>query len=183
MRKLFIVLAVLFVFHIPTQAQESYPVVEIFGGYSYFNSDQFAQRESLATPGFIASVAGNLTKNFGLVAEVSGHYGNLTIPGVFPDPQFDVHTFTYLFGPRLTARGGNFNVFGHVLFGGAKTTGESPLGSESDFALAVGAGVDINASKNIGVRLFQVDYLPIRGNDDTAHNFRISIGFTYRFAK
>lgn len=182
MRKLFILLAVLFVAHIPAQAQESYPVVEIFGGYSYLSAEVLGDREGLGTPGFIASIAGNPHPNFGIVGEISGHYGNVTIPGIRPDPQFDADVFTFLVGPRFTGRRGNLNYFGHVLIGGARSKIET-VDSETDFALAIGGGLDINASKEIAVRLFQVDYLPIRASGDTSNNFRFSIGFVYRFVK
>jgi opacity protein-like surface antigen len=182
MRKFFILLAVVFVAHVPARAQESYPVVEIFGGYSYLSSDVFGEREGLGTPGFLASVAGNVTKNFGIAGEISGHYGNVSILGIRPDPEFDADVFTFLIGPRFTARKGNLNYFGHVLIGGARSKIET-FESETDFAFAVGGGIDINASPNIAVRLFQADYLPIRTSGDTAHNFRYSIGFVYRFVK
>jgi hypothetical protein len=182
MRKLFILLAVLFVAHIPAHAQESYPVVEMFGGYSYLSAEVLGDREGLGTPGFIASVAGNVTHNFGIAGEISGHYGNLTILGIRPDPQFDADVYTFLIGPRFTARRGNLNYFGHVLFGGARSKVEA-FGSDTDFAMAVGGGIDVNASKEIAVRLFQVDYLPVFASGETANNFRFSIGFVYRFVK
>src|SRR5262245_42654375 len=120
MRKLIILLSVLIVTQISAQAQESYPRVEIFGGYSYLNSDQFFERENLGMPGFNVSMTGNSTRNIGLTAQVSCHYGNITIPSVAPiqqSPEFDANTFTYLAGPRFTVRGGTFNVFVHSLFG------------------------------------------------------------------
>ncbi|MEW6206761.1 MAG: porin family protein [Acidobacteriota bacterium] len=177
--KKIILLAVFFAACCEAHAQESYPRFEIFGGYSYFNSDQFIERESLHVPGFTASVAGNVNHYFGVAAEISGQYGEATIPGIRLNPQFDVNTYTFLFGPRLTHRKGGANFFGHVLFGAARTKVET-FDSETDFAFAVGGGVDINVSKRLGVRLIQFDYLPIRGEDDTSHNFRAQVGFVFR---
>ncbi|HSE97810.1 MAG TPA: outer membrane beta-barrel protein, partial [Blastocatellia bacterium] len=181
-RKLLILLAVLFVAHVPAQAQESYPVVEIFGGYSYLSAEILDDREGLGVPGFIVSVAGNPSPYIGIVGEISGHYGNVTRTGVTPDPQFDADVYYFLFGPRFTARRGNINLFAHTLIGAARTKVEF-ADSETDFAFAIGGGMDINASKEIAVRLFQVDYAPIRANGDTAHNFRFALGFVYRFVK
>lgn len=189
MRKLFMFLAVILAAAIPTQAQEDYPKAEIYAGYAIFNSGQFPDRENLNAPGFGASIAGNLTKNFGLVAEVSGHYGqvtllNLPVPGVTV-PEFDTDVYTYLFGPRVSARSTGFVVFGHALFGGARTKVER-FESSTDFAMAIGGGVDVNLSKRIAVRLAQVDYLPIKSdttvfrNDDWSNNVRFQIGVVFR---
>lgn len=189
MRKLFMFLAVLLLAASSTQAQESYPKVEIYGGYSFLNSNQFPDRENLNSPGFGASIAGNVTKNFGLVAEVSGNYGQATLPGLVPGvtvPEFDTDVHTFLFGPRVTSRSTGFDVFGHVLFGGARTKVER-FESDTDFAMAVGGGLDINVSKPIAVRIFQVDYLPIKSdrnlfrNEDWSHNVRFQIGVVFRF--
>ncbi|MCI0490954.1 MAG: porin family protein [Blastocatellia bacterium] len=188
MRKLLMFLAVLIVTVIPTHAQESYPKVEIYGGYSFFSSNQFPDRENLNSPGFGASIAGNLSKNFGLVAEISGNYGQVTLPGLVPDvtvPEFDTDVYTFLVGPRVTSRSTGFDLFGHVLFGGARTKVER-FESDTDFAMAVGGGVDINVSKRIAVRIFQVDYLPIKSdrnlfrNEEWSHNVRFQIGVVFR---
>ena len=188
MRKLFMFLAVLLLAAISTQAQESYPKVEIYGGYSFFNSNQFPDRENLNTPGFGASIAGNLSKNFGLAAEISGHYGQVTLPGLVPGatvPEFDADVYTFLLGPRVTSRKTGFDLFGHVLFGGARTKVEG-FESDTDFAMAVGGGLDINVSKRIAVRIFQVDYLPIKSdgnifrNEEWSHNVRFQIGVVFR---
>ena len=180
MRRVLLAAAALFLVSVTAEAQEEYPRMEIFGGYAYFNSDQFVERESLNAPAFIVSAAGNVTKNFGLVAEVNGNYGDVTIPNPGPTREFATNTYNFLFGPRLTARRTGKNFFGHVLFGAARTSVDG-FDSETDFAMAVGGGLDINASEQIAVRLFQADYLPIFASDETAHNYRISIGIVFRF--
>jgi hypothetical protein len=180
MKKPVMLLALFFVAVTAASAQEDYPRAELFGGYSYFNSDQFIDRESLYVPGFAVSLAGNVNQYFGVAGEISGHYGETTIGGIRPNNQFDVNTYTFLFGPRLTSRGTGANFFGHALVGAARTRVET-FDSETDFAFAVGGGVDINVSKRLGVRLIQLDYIAIKGEDDTAHNFRAQIGVVFRF--
>ncbi|HJQ70863.1 MAG TPA: outer membrane beta-barrel protein [Blastocatellia bacterium] len=180
MRRVLLAAAALFLVSATAQAQEEYPRMEIFGGYAYFNSDQFVERESLNAPAFIVSGAGNISGGFGLVAEVNGNYGDVTIPNPGPTREFATNTYTFLFGPRFTSRQTGKNFFGHVLFGAARTSVDG-FDSETDFAMAVGGGLDINASKEIAVRLFQADYLPIFVSGDTAHNYRISFGIVFRF--
>ncbi|HET8675930.1 MAG TPA: hypothetical protein VFO63_09100, partial [Blastocatellia bacterium] len=104
MRRVLLAAAALFLISVTAEAQEEYPRMEIFGGYAYFNSDQFVERESLNAPAFIVSAAGNVTKNFGLVAEINGNYGDVTIPNPGPTREFATNTYNFLFGPRLTAR-------------------------------------------------------------------------------
>lgn len=180
MRRVLLAAAVLFCLFATAEAQEEYPRMEIFGGYAYFNSDQFVERESLNAPAFIVSAAGNVSKNFGIVAEVNGNYGDVTIPNQGPTREFATNTYNFLFGPRFTARRTGKNFFGHVLIGAARTSVDG-FDSETDFAMAVGGGLDINASKEIAVRLVQADYLPIFASGETAHNYRISFGIVFRF--
>ena len=47
--------------------------------------------------------------------------------------------------------------------------------------MAAGGGLDIKSSKRVWVRLFQIDYLPIRLNDEWTHNFRVQAGIVFRF--
>jgi opacity protein-like surface antigen len=170
MRKLLMLVAVLFVAAIPASAQDDYPSAEIFGGYAYLNADALGDRESFH--GWGLSFAGNLGPRFGLVGEFSGHYGEVNIAAV----DLDVSAYTYLFGPRVSARSDKATVFGHILVGGATVKVEGISGT--DFAMAIGGGVDVNASKNFAVR-FQVDYLPVFA-DDTSHNFRFMTGIVFK---
>jgi opacity protein-like surface antigen len=166
MRKLLLLVAVLFVSAIPASAQD-YPSAEIFGGYAYANIDVVVDRDSLN--GFGLSFAGNLGPRFGLVAEFGGYYGD--IEGL------DLSAYTYLFGPRVNARGEAATGFAHILLGGATTKVEGL--SETDFALAAGGGVDVNAGKSIAVR-FQADYLPVFAEGETLHNFRFMTGIVFK---
>jgi hypothetical protein len=193
----------LFAAAVSAQAQDSYPSVEVFGGFSYLNAD-FPNREGLY--GWGVSFAGNLTKNIGVVAEGSGNYGHVRIPSVqigpFNLPGFNIETsvHTFLVGPRFSLRGERWTGFGHVLIGGAKKSAFTGLvvsnGDDEDddgrlsdprligdtgFAMAVGGGIDLKASRHVAVRLFQVDYLPVRFNEEWTHNFRFQSGIVFRF--
>ncbi|HSE98894.1 MAG TPA: outer membrane beta-barrel protein [Blastocatellia bacterium] len=172
MKKLFMMIAVLFAAAIPAQAQDSYPSAEIFGGYAYFNADVF-EREHLH--GFGVSFTGNLGPRVGLVAEFSGHYGSIDIPG----DELDFSTYTFLFGPRFSARSDRVTAFGHVLLGGVRSKVED-FDGVTDFAMAIGGGVDVTASSSIGIRVFQADYVPVRSSGDWSHNFRLMAGIVLR---
>ncbi len=171
MKKLFLLIAVLLMVSASAQAQTDYPSAEVFGGYTYLN-DEVVDRESFHGWGF--GIQGNLSSRFGLVSEFTGTYGNVELGLV----DLDTSTYTYLFGPRVSARSERATGFAHILVGGATTRIEGSSGT--DFALAVGGGVDVHVNKNISIRLAQVDYLPIFSSD-TRNNFRYMGGVVIKF--
>lgn len=185
MRKLVLFVAVLFLAAIPARAQDTYPTVEVFGGYSYYSADlnidtdfdddiiDFDDREGIHGIGL--SVAGNFHPNVGIVADFSYHKKQLDFLG----EDFDTSTLVFLFGPRFTARGGGVNGFGHVLVGGTRIKAED-FGSDTGLTFGVGGGVDINVHPNVAIRLFQADYLPTRFNGEWFNNFRAQIGVVFR---
>jgi len=205
MRRFILFATVLLIANLPASAQPSHPSAEVFGGYSYMNTKVF-DRDSLH--GWGASVAGNLSANWGFAAEFSGHYGNSATPSrvfEFPPlppitiPGIDLNTSKYLFmfGPRFSVRGDRVTGFAHVLLGGAKTNLKStfrnvgviafPLEdpsfgqSETGFAMAIGGGLDVNAGKNFAVRILQVDYVPDRSLGQWQHNVRAQFGIVFKF--
>ena len=157
-------------------------------------------------------VVGNLNRTLGLVGEFGGYKVTGLPSGV------SAHVLTDLFGPRLSYRGGSEKItpFVQALFGGARASGSAPTaiiipaalqrpqfvaqqttssfefsGDTNAFAMAIGGGVDYNATKHISIRFLQVDYLMTRfdttinaaGNATagTQHNFRIGAGLQFKF--
>ncbi|MDD5543379.1 MAG: hypothetical protein PHX83_09405 [Acidobacteriia bacterium] len=150
---------------------QDYPKAEIFGGYSFQHVEGGTNLN-----GWNASLAGNLNNWLGVVADFGGYYGD-----------FNDHTF--MFGPQISYRGDErFTPFFHALFGGAHDSGGllEAKGSTA-FAMAIGGGIDYNASKNFAVRIIQVDYLMTRFNipggshPNTQNNARVSVGIVGRF--
>lgn len=161
MRKTLLVSGIILLLPLITAGQE-YPKAEVFGGYSYLRGDFDANFH-----GWNASVAGNPTRWFGVVADFSGHYFD----------EFKVHSF--LFGPRFTYRGNDrVNPYVHTLFGAVRASNGS---SETAFGWTVGAGLDIKVSKNVAVRVIEVNYLLTRFDDLNQHNGRLATGLVWRF--
>ena len=188
---LFIVVTMFVV--IPARAQSDYPKGELFVGYSHFSYDVninnpfdsggttfFQQREGVHGVGF--SGAANLTRSFGVVADFSYHRQTFNIPG--GDLRF--HTFNFLFGPRLTARGHRVEGFGHALVGGIQRKFDS-FDSDVKLALGLGGGVDVKVTRGFAIRLVQLDYIPFRDvspftlKNGWRHNVRVQVGATFRF--
>ena len=190
MRKLMMLAATLFIAAIPAHAQGNYPIAEIFGGYSYLSFDTgagfdddiddfFDNREGFHGIGFNAAF--NLSKHFGIVGDISYHRKTEDI-GI---ADLKTNKYYFLFGPRVYARGDNVTGFAHALVGGARTTLTSDafqgnLDSRTDFALGFGGGVDVKLTDGIALRVFQVDYIPVRTDGEWFHDLRAQVGITFR---
>ncbi len=162
------------------------PKAEIFGGYQYASvhpGDPFA---AFNTHGGIGSFEYNAHKYLGLVAEFGGGTGNRTVNGT----NLSGGLFTYLFGPRLNIRRFHYAVpFAHLLIGGARAgnvlTGAGS-GSDNSFAVAAGGGLDIVPFRQLGIRVFQADYLmtnfsgPFLAGQSRQDNFRLATGVVFR---
>jgi opacity protein-like surface antigen len=172
------------------------PKAEIFGGYSFAR-----QGDANIGAGWNGSVEGKLTDWFGIVADVSGHYYSkdlLVVQGpsnAVVKANLSLHMFR--FGPQFTMRSGKAAPFVHALFGAAnaKVTGGLQIGSanfsvsdsSTDFAAAVGGGVDVDVTDRFAIRAVQVDYSYFRngsavfGPGGSTNGVRISGGVVFRF--
>jgi opacity protein-like surface antigen len=165
------------------------PRAELFGGYSYLRVSPGSVLEGAGGSGFTTSLAGNLTHNFGLVAEFSRHSRSLDFSDVINQPGaggIQLRALTYLFGPRLTLRGGNLEPFAHALFGAANGRVEATgigigeRASGTAFTFALGGGLDLKVRKKLAIRVGQLDYLRTRTSDLGLNSVRYSTGLVFR---
>jgi hypothetical protein len=49
--------------------------------------------------------------------------------------------------------------------------------------MGFGGGMDWNLSDRFAVRMFQVDYIPVKESPQWRHNMRLQFGVVLRFAK
>jgi hypothetical protein len=180
MKKLILLLAVVLLASVPARAQSSHPSTEIFGGYAYASTELITRRN---THGFGVSFAGNLSENWGFVAETSGHYGKevFNIPFI-GDVDVNFNKYLFLFGPRYSKRGRAATAFGHVLVGGARVKLENQ-GSSTGLAVGVGGGVDVNVGKSVAVRVFQLDYVPEHSTGEWTQTFRAQVGIVLKLGQ
>jgi len=160
MKRVLFILGAVLIFVLPTIAQD-FPKAEVYGGYMLIHE------QGITTNGFLASVEGNINKNFGIVGEFG--YGADTPKGTVDDESVSIKLKEYnvLAGPRVSYRTDKFRVFGHALFGYNRMSASGTVsgiedfatGASNDFAMAYGGGVDVSASKSISIRLAQVDWL------------------------
>ncbi|MCA1632766.1 MAG: porin family protein [Acidobacteria bacterium] len=179
MRKILFTIWMILVAFLTAKAQGEVetPKAELFGGYSYAGE---------ATHGWNVSVAGNVNRWLGLVADVSGQRTSLERDGVSER----IRTHSFLFGPRFSVRRkGRVTPFVHALFGAAHTDSratESGLSfhfTDTSFASALGGGLDVRVSPRVAVRAFQAEYVRTQLFGGTQNKGRIAFGVVFRLGK
>ena len=154
-------------------------------------------------PGFETSVTRNFTKYFGIKGDFSAHFNNESKSGpitgctpacttVTQDFQLKTRVYNFLAGPEFKARNSTrFTPFAHVLGGVAHTsatfTTPGPTfnlllkKSDNSFALGLGGGLDIRASKRVSFRAM-MDYNPVFVHDSAGGRrdfVRFSLGVLF----
>ncbi len=151
-------------------AQDSYPRVELFGGFVFGRSTE--SFNSNIASGWATSLSGNFHKNFGLTADFSGEYGG-------SNGGFSV--LRYAAGPRFTLRGDRATFFVHTLFGARRLHGLEGLRT-TKFAMDVGAGIDVRLGPRNAFRVIEFDYVPARQLfNGWANDFQVRTGVVFTF--
>lgn len=171
MRKLVWVCGLFLSLAVPAMAQDETPRFEAAGGYSYVRANVTAtpaggtsQSQGFNANGGSGSVAVNLNRWFGAVADLGGYTGNQNITINGTPTNLSGNVFSYLFGPRISARHSRWTPFAQALFGGAHGSGTAKQGtasaskSKNVFAFTIGGGLDASVSKHFAIRLIQAEY-------------------------
>jgi opacity protein-like surface antigen len=154
--------------------------------------------------GFNVSGQMNVNQWLGVKADFAGHYGNLITANFMSTPPFtplnlstpNQHIYDFLFGPVVSRRAPSYTIFGHGLLGGEhvgfgnfQLSGGAPLtlpgpSSQTSFAFALGAGLDLKVNHHLSVRAGQFDYQfvdsPANGHNHQ-NDFRFSAGVVFGF--
>lgn len=153
--------------------------------------------------GFEVAGVYNVSRYFGLKGDVSGTYSNKGYSFIVPGPTgsgsvaFETKSSLYNFlgGMQVkdNANSGRFKPFAHALIGAAHTRvklsglgcsvgvdcSEFEGGSETNFAAALGGGIDIRLNRRVQIRVIQVDYNPIWFDGGVQKNIRLGFGFVF----
>jgi len=161
---------------LPAKAQEvpEVPRAEFFGGYSYmrFNGQPLGFADTSNLNGYIGAISGNLTRELGGIAEITGNYS----------PHVNVRAV--LLGPQYIHPRGKFTYSAHVLFGEARSFDSVGTGAGSTAsAVAVGGGIDWAFRRHFDVRIVQADYLHTRLFQLSENNLQFSTGIVYRWGR
>jgi opacity protein-like surface antigen len=161
----------------------------VYFGYTYYNTDLSLNRGSLN--GWQGTLEGKLFPMLGIVADITGHYGNLSFEGPCPvqpvgtgsggcaTTSASAHVYEALFGPRVGVPIGKFRPFGEfeVGVGHVNTNG---FGSDTSFATAIGGGLDYRLFHILAWR-FEGDYIHTSFFSIGQNNLRLSTGIVVRF--
>jgi len=195
------VLAVLCFLVLAASAVQAQDTVEIFGGYSYVRGS-VPVLETIACPG-PACPTGTLSYGSNLNGfDLSGTYKRTDWLGFTGDfggnfgttQSASTHLETFLFGPQVSFPA-KVSPFAHVLFGAAHES-IAPGGSgvpadgspyialptsQTSFAAAFGAGIDISVAPFVSFRPVEIDYLLTRFSSGTQSQPRFSAGVVFHF--
>ena len=164
------------------KAQEEPSKFDLYGGYYYARINVNAKVAGIAPSATYIGKGGggqfeyNPKNWLGVVGDLSGFYatsaGNGAFAGAF---------LTYLLGPRVNFRHGKFAPFVQALFGGVRTTDgiAQSTGTENNFAMTAGGGIDIKVSRQVSVRPIQAEYFMTKipdGLNNRQDNLRIGAG-------
>lgn len=190
-----------------THAQDDERKVEFFGGYSYLTTDLEEPDAPLDRfdnlDGFNIAATGYITKRFGVTGDFSAYFRNQTEDISGGTIRFRSRSFNYLGGPQIRfPNHTRVTPFVHALAGasnnrfayratatGASTPAVDVSVSVTDFALALGGGLDVRVNKHVALRLFQVEYNPVFLRDRPElntnggrrlDNVRFSIGLVFK---
>jgi hypothetical protein len=164
-------------------------VGNVYFGYTYYNTDLSLNRGNLN--GWQGTLEGKIFPYVGIVADITGHYGNLDFPTPVPvqpvggggsyvtSVSTSAHVYESMFGPRVGIPIGKFRPFAEfeVGVGHVNTNG---FGSDTSFATAIGGGLDYKIIRPLAWR-FQGDYIHTSFFSNGQNNLRLSTGIVLRF--
>jgi opacity protein-like surface antigen len=186
---------------------DEYKKNEFYGGYS---NQQLEGGGYRTANGFEGAYVRNIHRYFGIKADVSGAFrsdsfvfsgsdatnGNFSYRG-----EATVQVYNFLGGVQVknNASKARFKPFAHALAGVAVNRyknssltciqGTCPAfvsavpgfsATNTNFALAVGGGLDIKINDRIDFRAIQVDYNPIIRGSSVQNNIRLGIGIVFK---
>jgi opacity protein-like surface antigen len=136
--------------------------------------------------GATTEIVANVTRHIGLVGNFSATFANTDFVDSLSGGAFHARVSRYLLlgGPRYNFRNSSpFIPYAHALFGVARYQAKfrnhdftCPDTTETAFAMALGGGLDIRASKHIDVRAGQIDYVPVFFSHKREDGLRFSAG-------
>ena len=190
-----------------TSPSEDYKKNEFYVGYSNQQVETFGRT---TFHGIQGAYTRNVSRWFGVRADVSYVKNNTTLRGSLPNPAGGTFEFQQDFNRSLTqflggvqfkdnASVNRFKPFGFALGGVAVSrmslknfacnASNCPGNTifiqdldlnDNSFAASFGGGLDIKINDKIDFRAIQIDYNPIRLNSQWNNNVRFGIGFVFK---
>ena len=182
----------------PLSVESKPPRVEIYGGLAYANARLPGLADRRHAVGWGTSITGKVNRHFGFTGDFGGQYKpecgrndvDCILRELLATQLVRYSSYQFMGGPQVRFGGDRFSGFAHALFGGVRhrvrlldtSSGvETEIKPGPQFAMAYGGGLDWNLAEGLGVRLFQVDIVPVRDGTIWTRNVRIQGGIVVRF--
>lgn len=154
------------------QADEA-PTMELSGSYVLVRSIGYGNDYNA---GWLISWGNYFTRFLGVVGEIGGSYKTSQPLGEVPALKASLYNF--MGGPKVALHQRHAIVpFAQVLLGSVRG-GNNSAGHVSRFSWQPGAGVDINLTRSLGIRL-QGDYRRISLDGASLKQFRLATGIVF----
>jgi opacity protein-like surface antigen len=181
-------LLAIFAFVLPAKAQNEEARFEAFGGYYYARFNVNANVPGIAPSATYNGNGGggqleyNANHWLGVVGDLGGFRATSSGSGSLAGG-----VFTYLLGPRVNFRRGKVTLFAQTLFGGVRTTDgiAQSSGTENNFAMTTGGGIDFKVCRHVSVRPVQAEYFMTKipdGLNNRQDNLRVGTGIVFQFS-
>lgn len=210
MRKLLLLTVLILACASVSFAQSSdYNKVEVSGGYSHARVDTGVDDNTIDPDfsnflserrgfnGFDVSIAGNLTRYFGLKGNLSGHFKSDSFTDGIDTVNTRERIWNYLGGVQVKDNSKETRVkpYAHFMAGAARQsvrfsaptiTADTFEVTDTSFALKIGGGIDVRIHPRVDLRVVEFNYNPIFVGDrtfqgdtfsgSTQNNFTIGFG-------
>lgn len=164
MRKFFFIFVLLILASMLAAAQDE--KAQVFAGYQFSHLSALGHGTNYPA-GWDLDLMVKPSRNFGIVADVSGGYKN------------GANFHTFMVGPRLVGAAGKIAPFGEVLVGAAR--GSASGFANTKFSAAVGGGLDIQINRSVAFRLAKLDYNYVKIDGGHMNNVRYATGIVFKF--
>lgn len=200
MRKVTILMALAMCFYVNSSGQtnDDYKKTEFYVGYSNAQANETLH-------GVNGSAVYNFTRYLGVKADFSAAFNNKrfattgTTPPYIATFQIDRSLYNIVGGIQVkdNANRGRFKPFAHAMIGAAQTRNRSKdfqcsptancppsfaagLFKDTGFSAIIGGGLDVRLKDRWQLRLFQIDYNPVRSPFGTTdHHMRLGAGIVF----
>jgi len=199
-KKILLLITMLFVASMSAYAQDEYPKFELAGTYTMMRHDiQILGNETIH--GYGIGMQYNFARWFGLAGEWTATHGSsgpetFTQAGrIYVIPKVDTRVQTLMFGPRFSYRARAVTVFGHWLVGAGTNKFDDDIGTFNydsytkwQVVTAIGGGLDINLGKSVAIRAAQLDWVALDSDFSELgydkgfyNNWRYQGGIVFKF--